>query len=121
MTDAGRSEEISGLDDLTYTVTLTDRTGAPITTGSVTMSLCAFGTVTPLGGLAASTQALAHAGSGVWTGTHDLTNVAAAIASIPVGALFVRCLTVTGVATRQLATCRRVRVVVGNGAGAYTC
>jgi len=121
MTDAGRSEEISGLDDLTYTVTLTDRTGAPITTGSVTMSLCAFGTVTPLGGLAAASQVLAHAGNGVWTGTHDLTNVAAAIASIPVGALFVRCLTITGVATRQLATCRRVRVVVGNGAGAYTC
>jgi hypothetical protein len=121
MTDAGRSEEISGLDDLTYAVTLTDRTGAPITTGSVTMSLCSFGTVTPLGGLAAASQVLTHAGSGVWTGTHDLTNVAAAIASIPVGALFVRCLTVTGIATRQLATCRRVRVVVGNGAGAYTC
>lgn len=121
MTDAGRTEEISGLDDLAYTVTLTDRTGAPITTGTVTMSLCAFGTVTPLGGLAASSQVLAHTGAGVWAATHDLANVAAAIASVPVGALFVRCLTVAGQATRQLATCRRVRVVVGNGAGAYTC
>jgi hypothetical protein len=81
MTDAGRTEEISGLDDLAYTVTLTDRTGAPITTGTVTMSLCAFGTVTPLGGLAASSQALAHTGAGVWAATHDLVNVAAAIAA----------------------------------------
>jgi hypothetical protein len=119
--DAGKSEEISGLDDLAYAVTLTDRTGAPITSGSVTMSLCVLNSILPLGGLAASTQPLAHNGAGEWTGVHDLTNVAQAIANVPIGSLFARVLTVSGVATRQLATCRRVRILIGNGATAGAC
>jgi len=116
-----RTEDVSGLDDLAYAVTLTDRTGAPITSGTVTMSLCGFGTVTPLGGLAASSQALSHVGGGLWTGTHDMANVALAIGSLGIGGLFVRCITATGLATRQLATCRRVRVVIGNGQEGGAC
>jgi hypothetical protein len=104
-------ELISGLDDLAYDVTLTDAAGAAITTGVVTMSLCASGTVAPLGGLAASSQALTHQGAGRWTGTHDDTNVALAIAPLSIGQQFDRVLTVTGLAVRRIAPCQRVAVV----------
>lgn len=121
MNGTGTIEEISGLDDIQYRVTLVDPNGVPLTSGTATMSLCALGTVLPLGGLAASSQPLTHVGGGVWEAVHDLTNVAAAIASVPIGALFVRCLSITGLATRQLATCRRVRVLIGNGAQGAAC
>jgi hypothetical protein len=111
------TEDISGLDDLSYDVTLTDRNGVPVTSGTVVMSLCTYGTADPLGGLAVASQTLNHVGSGRWTATHDLANVATAIASVTVGGLFSRCLTAAGLATRTMATCRRVRIVDGNGPG----
>jgi hypothetical protein len=104
-------EEISGLDDLAYDVTLTDSAGAAITTGVVTMSLCTAGTASPLGGLAAASQALSHVSGGRWTGTHDDTNVALAIAPLAIGQRFDRVLTVTGLAVRTQAQCVRVAVV----------
>lgn len=111
-------EQVSGLDDLAYDVTLTDRDNVPVTSGTVVMSLCTAGTASPLGGLAASSQALAHVGAGRWRGTHDLVNVAASIASVPNGGKFARVLTASGLATRTLAVCQRVRVVDLNGPGA---
>jgi hypothetical protein len=110
MTDSSYTD-VSGLDDIFYDVTLTDPSGTAITTGTVTMRLCTAGTTTALGGLVAASQALTHQGAGRWTGTHDDTNVAAAIASLSVGQRFDRVLLVTGMAARKVATCRKVVVV----------
>lgn len=103
-------ELISGLDDLFYDLSLTDpATGAPLTTGTVQVKLCAVGTTTPLG--ANSTVALAYQTSiQRWTGTHDAALFAADLP--PVGALFDRVLFVNGQTSgRLLARCRRVSIV----------
>lgn len=105
-------ENISGLDDLFYDVTLTDEsTGAAMTTGSVEMRLCARGSATALVS-PAGVQALAHVAAGRWTGVHDDANVAAALVGISQGQLFDRVLVVSGLAARKLATCQKVPVVV---------
>ena len=106
-------ELVSGLDDLFHDVTLTDEsTGAALTTGTVSMRLCAVNTATALGGLAAATQALTHVAAGRWTAVHDDANVAAAVATIAIGARFDRCLIVSGITGgRRVAQCKRVAVV----------
>lgn len=110
MTDT-MTQEISGLDDLFYDVTITDAsTGLPLTTGSVIMRLCTTGTATALGGLSVSSQVLTHMGSGRWTATHDNLDIAIAVATIPVGTKFDRCLIVANLAARKVATCKRVTV-----------
>lgn len=104
------SESVSGLDDLFYDVTLTDAaTGAALTSGTVTMALCTVGTTTALGGTA--TVTLAHQGAGRWTGTHESTDVASAIAALAQGQPFDRVLTVTGVGQRRLARCTKVTIL----------
>jgi hypothetical protein len=57
-------------------------------------------------------QALAHVGAGRWTGVHDDTNVAAALAGVSQGQLFDRVVVATGLAARKLASCQKVSVVV---------
>ena len=103
-------ESVSGLDDLFYDLTLTDEpTGAALTTGTVTVTLCTANTTTALG--SGATQALAHVGAGRWTATHD---AAAFVALLPaVGVPFDKVLVVTGAATRRLAHCKRVAIVDG--------
>jgi len=104
-------ESVSGLDDLFHSVTLTDKsTGAALTTGTVSMRLCTVNTATALGGLAASTQALAHIGSGVWTGVHGNANVLAALQTLVVGQYFDRCVIVQGLAQERVARCQYVAV-----------
>ena len=101
-------EEVSGLDDLAYDVTLTNKlTGAAITTGTVTMKLCSRGTTTSLG--SGATKALTHVAAGRWTATHDFSDFAAVLPTI--GAQFDRVLSVSGAADRLLARCKRVRIV----------
>ena len=103
-------EDVSGLDDLFYDVTLTDAgTGAALTTGAVTMQLVTAGTVTPLG--ATANCPLTHVAAGRWTGTHDAADVLAAITGLAVGQQFDRVLVVTGLGVRKRASCRRVVVV----------
>lgn len=104
-------ERISGRDDLAYDVIIRDATGAAVTTGTVTMVLCAYGTATPLvsGGEAAAP--LTHQSGGRWQGAHDDASIATAIADIPIGGLFDRVLMVEGRAARRLARCQRVAVV----------
>ena len=104
-------ETISGLDDLFYDVTLTDQsTGAALTTGTVEMRLCAKGTTTALVS-PEGVQALTHVGAGRWTGVHDDTNVAVAIAGVSHGQRFDRVVVATGLAARKLASCQKVPVV----------
>lgn len=106
-------EMVSGLDDLFYDVTLTDEsTGAALTTGTVSMRLCAVNTATALGGLAAATQALTHVAAGRWTGVHDGADVSAAVTTLSVGQRFDRCVIVAGLTGgRRVARCKRVAVV----------
>ena len=102
-------ENISGLDDLFYDVTLTDAsTGAALTTGTVSVKLCTLGTTTALG--ASSTQALTHVAAGRWTATHD---AASFLGDLPaLGGRFDRVLFVTGQTDgRLLARCRRVAII----------
>jgi hypothetical protein len=104
------TENVSGLDDLFYDVTLTDAsTGTALTAGTVTVALCTARTTTPLGNTA--TVTLTHVANGRWTGVHDGADVASAISALPLGGAFDRVLFVAGAATRRLATCRRVTVV----------
>jgi hypothetical protein len=102
-------ENISGLDDLFYDVTLTDAsTGAAITTGTVSVKLCTLGTVTALG--SQSTKALAHVAAGRWTGVHDAALFEPDLPDI--GRRFDRVLLVSGITDgRLLARCRRVAII----------
>lgn len=102
------TENVSGLDDLFYDVTLTDEsTGAAITTGTVTMTLCERGTTTSLGSGAA--KSLTHVAAGRWTATHDASDFVAVLPGV--NQQFDRVLTVTGSAARLLARCRRVAII----------
>lgn len=109
--DDATIEDISGLDTLFYDVTLTDEsTGAPLTTGVVQVQLCVAGTLTPLHPSAAIVS-LAHVAAGRWTGIHGTTDLATALASVPVGRQFDRVLAVDNYTNgRRLARCRRVAV-----------
>lgn len=104
-------ESISGRDDLEYDVMVRDAAGAPVTTGSVLMVLCAYGTITPLIEGANASVPLTHQGAGRWTGTHDDAAVLQAISAVTVGSLFDRVVIVEGRGARRLARCRRVAVV----------
>lgn len=105
--------DVSGLDDLFHDVQLTDvSTDAPVTTGTVSVVLCTYRTVTSLG--TGATCALTHQGAGRWTAVHEDTNIASAIAALPNGALFDVVLVVAGMASRKLRTCRKV-VAVAEG------
>lgn len=113
MTDTDTLEEISGLDDLFYDVTLTDAsTGTALTPAlapTVTMMLCRLGTTTPLSPTAS--QVLTFQSAGRWTGIHDDANVLAALSTIAVGHRFDRVLQVGTLAVRRMATCRRVAIL----------
>ncbi len=101
-------EEISGLDDLFYDVTLTNEsTGAALTTGTVSVALCTHGTTSQLA--SGCTQSLTHVAAGRWTGTHDFSSFAAALPTA--GKLFDKVLVVSGMATRRLSICKRVAIV----------
>jgi len=102
-------ELISGLDDLLYDLTLQDEnTGLPLTSGTVTVSLCVVGTRTPLG--ANSTVVLTHVGNGRWTGVHDSQLFVNDLP--PVNSLFDRVLFIEGVTEgRLLARCRRISIL----------
>jgi uncharacterized phiE125 gp8 family phage protein len=103
-------ELISGLDDLLYDVTLGDPvTGAPVSLGTVTVSLCQPGTTTPLG--PNSTATLTHQTGGRWTGTHQ---AGLFVLDLPaVGGLFDKVLFVSGTRADLLARCRRVSLLNG--------
>ena len=104
-------EDVSGLDDLFYDVTLTDEsTGDPLETGNVDVRLCTVNTTAALH-VTAATQALTHIADGRWTAVHDDANVLNAIAGLAVRQQFDRVLIVNGIAARKLARCRRVVVV----------
>lgn len=109
--DTAPREAISGLDDLFYDITLTDAsTGAPITSGAVTMRLVRRRTATPLHATAALC-ALTHVSAGRWTGVHDGADVATALATLPMGAEFDRIVVVDGLTDgRLVAVCKRVPV-----------
>lgn len=109
--DFAPREAISGLDDLAYKITLTDqRTGQPITAGSVSMRLVKRRTITPLH----ATQAvcpLTHVANGEWVGDHDAADVAAAVATVRLGEEFDRVVVVEGLTGgRLVAVCTRVPV-----------
>lgn len=109
MTDTA-IEQASGLDDLFHDVTLTDKsTGAAYTSGTVSVVLCAYRTATSLG--TGATKALTHVAAGRWTGVHDDTDVATAIASLPVGEYFDAVLVVAGVAQGLIRRYEKVAVV----------
>jgi hypothetical protein len=113
MSDTETYEDISGLDDLFYDVTLTDAsTGAALTAAqapTVTMMLCRLGTTTPLAPTAS--QTLTFQSAGRWTGLHDDADVLAAIGTVAIGQRFDRVLQVGTLATRRMATCRRVAIL----------
>ena len=97
-------EYVSGLDDLAYDITLTDaRTGAPITTGAVSVRLVRPRTTTPLHPTA-GVCALTPAGGGRWTGDHDAADVAAALNAgpVPIGGEFDRLVVVDGLTGGRL-------------------
>ena len=104
-------EFISGLDDLTYRVTLRDaKTNAPITSGTVTMRLVQRLTVTPLHPTAA-VCALTHTANGEWVGDHDAVDVLTAMTAgrVPVQGEFDRVVVVDGLTGgRLVAVCVRV-------------
>lgn len=106
-----KTEQISGLDDLFYDVTITDvRTNTAVTTGTVTMRLCTANTTTALAGGTASVT-LTHDTGGRWTGTHESSDVATALSGVSIGGAFCRVLEVAGVTTRVVATCTKVYAV----------
>lgn len=109
MTDTA-IEQASGLDDLFHDLTLTDKsTGAAFSSGSVSVVLCAYGTATSLG--TGATKALTHTGGGRWTGVHDDTDVATAIAALPIGEYFDAVLVVSGIAQGLIKRYEKVAVV----------
>jgi len=116
MTDTDTFEDVSGLDDLFYDVTLTDAsTGAALTPAqapTVTMMLCRLGTTTPLAPTAS--QTLTYQSAGRWTGLHDDADVLAALTAVAVGQRFDRVLQVGTLAVRRMATCRRVSILDAN-------
>jgi hypothetical protein len=109
--DTAPREFISGLDDLTYRVQLTDaRTGAAVTAGVVSMRLVRRHTSTPLHATHAVCS-LTHTANGEWVGEHDAPAVALAIAAVPLGGEFDRIVVADGyTAGRLLAVCTRVAV-----------
>lgn len=104
------TEEVSGLDDLFYDVTLTDAsTGAPLTSGTVTMKLCTVGTTTALA--AQASVSLTHQGAGRWTGTHQSGDVATSLTGLAFGQSFDRVLLVVNVGERLLARATKVAIL----------
>lgn len=106
-----RIDNISGKDDLHYEVEVRDAAGAPVTSGTILMQLCAYGTTTLLVESDVASVPLVHQGAGLWTGQHDDAAVSAAITSVPIGGLFDRVLVVGDRGARRVARCRRVSVV----------
>jgi hypothetical protein len=117
MTDAEKDEaegieQISGLDDLFYDITVTDEsTGQPLTSGVVIMRLSPTGTKDQLNASAQAEKSLTHAGAGRWIGTHDDVDVIAVLSAVKMRALFDRVVIVNNLAARKVATCRRVPLV----------
>lgn len=101
--------DVSGLDDLAWSITLTDGSGTPITTGTVKVKLCAFDTASELD--AAGVATLTHTTGGVWTGGLDAASVAQALAGLANGELFDVVVQVVGDLERRRARCRKVAVV----------
>lgn len=112
-------EQVTGRDDLTYDVTLTDTsTGAAYTAGTVYVALCSSGTFTPL---TASTavQTLTHQGAGRWLGVHDAANIANAISSVTTGSLFDKVLFVVGDSADVLTVCRKVTTIASGSTASW--
>jgi hypothetical protein len=103
-------EDVSGLDNLHYDVVLSDPiTGAPLTSGTVTMRLADVGTVDRLGDSTNAEVEMAHVGDGRWVGTHEASDFGPLLPAV--GEQFDRVLVIAGVTQgRLMARCRRVSI-----------
>lgn len=101
--------DVSGLDDLQFSATLTEPDDTPIDTATVRVLLCAADTATLLA--VGATVELTHDGAGAWSGTLDNADAATAITTLAMGQRFDILLEVEDCYMRRHYRARRVAVV----------